>query len=430
MNARKHLCRQLGVQRLEDRTVPALLLNELYVNPPGADDNREFVEIRSTTGGVTSMNGVAFVEINGDPGTAGVIDHDIHLSGLTTGSNGLLLLGQNYTTTTPWGTLPAGTALGDRTGTMADNNLTVLLVTGYTGQPGQDLDTNNDGVLDATPWTAVLDSVGWFDPSVSGGRVYSTAVLHQPLLTPDAASRFANNNTPTSAAAWYNGEMLAQGGVPDLTRTYDPSISSANMPANGHITPGDANMLSVVPPRITSTLVNDGAVQRSRVTSLTVSFSTQVTFPGPVASAFSLTRAGGGVVNFSATSNVQGGVTVVTLDAFTGAETNFGSLADGRYTLTALANQITANSLQLDGNGDGLSGDNYTFGDAQGLFRFFGDVNGDQTVNGLDFGFFKNAFGTQLGDASYLSYLDVDGDGVINGFDFGQFRTRFGTALP
>ena len=67
------------------------------------------------------------------------------------------------------------------------------------------------------------------------------------------------------------------------------------------------------------------------------------------------------------------------------------------------------------------------FGDAQGLYRFFGDVNGDQNVNGLDFGFFKNAFGTQTGDANYLSYLDFNGDGVINGFDFGQFRTRFGT---
>ena len=123
-------------------------------------------------------------------------------------------------------------------------------------------------------------------------------------------------------------------------------------------------------------------------------------------------------------------MTVVTLSNFTGAETEFGSLRDGRYTMTILAGQVSNSFGQLDGNGDGIAGDNYTFGDAQGLFRFFGDVNGDQTVNGLDFGFFKNAFGTQLGDAAYLSYLDINGDGVINGFDFGQFRTRFGTMLP
>jgi hypothetical protein len=84
----------------------------------------------------------------------------------------------------------------------------------------------------------------------------------------------------------------------------------------------------------------------------------------------------------------------------------------------------------LDGDGDLQQGGNYTFGDAQGLFRYFGDVNGDQTVNGFDLGFFRNAFGTQFGDANYLSYLDINGDGVINGFDLGQFRTRFGTMLP
>jgi hypothetical protein len=60
----------------------------------------------------------------------------------------------------------------------------------------------------------------------------------------------------------------------------------------------------------------------------------------------------------------------------------------------------------------------------------FGDVNGDATVNGLDLGVFRNAFGTQVGDPNFLSYLDFDGDGVINGFDLGQFRNRFGTMLP
>ena len=135
--------------------------------------------------------------------------------------------------------------------------------------------------------------------------------------------------------------------------------------------------------------------------------------------------AGGGSVSFQASAIVIGGVTVVTLSNFTGPETDgFGSLNDGRYTLTALASQISANGVQLN------NGTNYTLNDTQGLFRLFGDVNGDQTVNGFDLGFFRNAFGTQTGDSNYLSYLDLNGDGVINGFDLGQFRTRFGTMLP
>src|SRR5262249_8099752 len=180
--------RRLAVSLLEDRTVPALLLNELYVNPPGDDDNREFVEILSTTGGVTSMNGVALIEIDGNPGTIGVIAHDRFLSGMTTGSNGLLLLGFDYASVgTPWGALVSPqTALGDKNNFMGNNTITMMLVQGYTGIPGQDLDTNDDGVLDVTPWTSVIDSVGWYDPGFPGSKVYSPAVLTQPQHTPDA----------------------------------------------------------------------------------------------------------------------------------------------------------------------------------------------------------------------------------------------------
>lgn len=177
-------------------------------------------------------------------------------------------------------------------------------------------------------------------------------------------------------------------------------------------------------------LVNDASAQRSRVTSVTIRFSGQVTFSGSPDQAFMLTRVGGGAVSFTATVSVQYGGTVVTLDTFTGPETEFGSLVDGRYTLTAFASQVSLGGQALDGDADGTPGGNFVFGNALGLFRLFGDVNGDQIVNGLDFGFFKNAFGTQTGDANYLSYLDINGDGVINGFDFGQFKTRFGTMLP
>src|SRR5262249_5058808 len=148
-----------------------------------------------------------------------------------------------------------------------------------------------------------------------------------------------------------------------------------------------------VAPRVGDTQVNDGSAQRSRVTSLAVTFSTQVTFATTTAAAFTLTRTSDGApVTFTAMANVVNGVTVVTLSSFAGSATQFASLADGRYTLTALANQISAGGLALDGNGDGQAGDNYTFGDAQGLFRFFGDINGDRHVDIADFGVFSNSF--------------------------------------
>jgi hypothetical protein len=123
-------------------------------------------------------------------------------------------------------------------------------------------------------------------------------------------------------------------------------------------------------------------------------------------------------------------VTVVTVSNFTGPETQFLSLRDGRYTLTALASQISGPDGQLDGNGDDHGGDNYTFGDAQGLYRYFGDVNADRHVDIADFGLFSLTYGLHAGQTGFVWYLDFNGDGVIDIADFGQFSIRMFTVLP
>jgi hypothetical protein len=229
----------------------------------------------------------------------------------------------------------------------------------------------------------------------------------------------AANGDETGASPTFNATGLSAGPHQVTLRVLDPSGAFSDSTAIVNVTGGA--------PHVASTVVNAGTgntTQRSLVTTLTVSFDSVVTFAGAVGNAFTLRHNGAGLVNFVAHVDNSSGVTVVTLDTFTGAETEFGSLIDGRFTLTALASQISANGQQLGGGTD------YTFGDAQGLFRFFGDFNGDQIVNGGDFGHFKDAFGTSTGDANFLSFFDINGDGAINGFDFGQFRTRFGNSLP
>jgi probable HAF family extracellular repeat protein len=184
------------------------------------------------------------------------------------------------------------------------------------------------------------------------------------------------------------------------------------------------------PPHVAATQVNDGSLQRSRVTSLTIRFDSQVTFTGTVASAFTLTRNGGGAVSFAANATVVNGVTIVTLSNFTGNETQFSSLRDGRYTLTALSSQISGPGGALDGDGDGQAGGNYTFGDAQGLYRYFGDVNADRHVDIADFGLMSITYGLHAGQTGFVWYLDFNGDGTIDILDFGQFSIRMFTMLP
>ena len=157
------------------------------------------------------------------------------------------------------------------------------------------------------------------------------------------------------------------------------------------------------------------------VTSLTVTFSGQVTFTGPAVAAFQLARTGPGSTlgNVTLTVDLSGSTAAQTIAllTFSGPLTEgANALIDGNYTLTILSSQV---------NGGLLGGDSVT-----SFFRLFGDVNGDRSVDGLDLFGFRIAFGAVSTDAHYLSFLDFNGDGAINGADLTQFRKRFGTSLP
>jgi hypothetical protein len=224
------------------------------------------------------------------------------------------------------------------------------------------------------------------------------------------------------------------------------TMSDAQIDANGNYTGGSLTYSSVnsvtmaggtaavflKPATVSAVSVDGGAAQRSMVTSLAVTFSTAVTLPANAASAFTLTRVtDGATVAFTASASLVNGLTVVTLGNFTGPATLNGSLADGRYSLSILANQVTANGIGLDGNGDGAAGDNYisptdTFGGSGlHLYRLFGDVNGDGVVDATDLGQFRSTFNSNSSQANYLWYLDADNSGAVDATDLSQFRSRF-----
>ena len=108
----------------------------------------------------------------------------------------------------------------------------------------------------------------------------------------------------------------------------------------------------------------------------------------------------------------------------TGGAVDGKSLQDGRFTLTVLAAQIAGDGI--DGNGDGVGGDDYVLaGDpaTNKLFRLFGDANGDGTVSASDFILFRQYFG------GVNSIFDFDGDGSVSASDFIEFRLRFGGSI-
>jgi hypothetical protein len=163
----------------------------------------------------------------------------------------------------------------------------------------------------------------------------------------------------------------------------------------------------LIGPTVESIRVNDGSAQRSRVTSLTVTFNTSVTLaPG----AFQLARTGPGSAS-TVTCNVDTSAstpsqTIATL-TFSGPLTQFGSLIDGLYTL-AIAGGAFTDSAGVEGLDSMLT-----------CHRLFGDSDGNRTVDSTDLLAFRLAF---LGTGPTFDY---DGNGTVDSADFLQFRLHF-----
>ena len=177
---------------------------------------------------------------------------------------------------------------------------------------------------------------------------------------------------------------------------------------------------------VRSVVINDGAPQRSQVTSVTVTFSGVVSFTGDPAAAFTLVGPRGNIRLRAAVGlDASGTQTVVTLTFF-GRGARTGRLPDGGYVLTIDGEQIVDGSGQaVDGDRDGMSGGDWV----DTFFRLYGDSDGDGDVDEIDRAVFRSVRGTRRGDPGYLPFLDFDGDGRINKKDARQFRRRLGRSL-
>ena len=87
---------------------------------------------------------------------------------------------------------------------------------------------------------------------------------------------------------------------------------------------------------------------------------------------------------------------------------------------------VTYLGIQLDGDDDGVAGGEYSLEAIDGLFRKYGDDDGDGSVGLTDFASFRSTFGASSGDSSFREGLDADGNGRIGLTDFAAFRGNFG----
>ena len=279
----------------------SLVINEVHLNPPGADRNYEYVEFLDTKGSSRSLNGYYLLMIDNVVNNTGTIRHYWSLDGMTTGSNGLFVLGNRYPTpgdgNNPWSTvMRPQTRVGDPPGreglassfsdavlgAETDNtNVMLLLVRGFNRYIGFDTDTKNalgvdsdgDGSFDFFPWNGgangIHDSImirshvattpapiplppaypwnGW----TYGLAELSGLYLNPPtqrFYHPESFARFLGENSANSPGSWYGGDLDNAGAANDGTITkYKTAVQDPTHPPfpqgfTGRVTPGQPNL--------------------------------------------------------------------------------------------------------------------------------------------------------------------------------------------
>lgn len=201
------------------------VINEFVADHSGSDTS-EYVEVFGDPS--TDYSAYTILEIEGDGAGAGTIDEVVAVG--TTDGNGLWV--------TPFGS-----------NVYENGTLTLLLVTGFTGALGNDIDADNDGTIDNAPWTAIVDDVGVFGDEDPTDTVYSSTVLDEAFddsrvdspFGPGGASRFPDGIDTDSAADWYRNDFDVD--------------NSSTQPGEALNTPGAPN--EIVPPPAPTVFISE-----------------------------------------------------------------------------------------------------------------------------------------------------------------------------
>jgi len=143
-------------------TVAAQTINEIRIDQPSSDTD-EYFELAGARG--DSLDGLTYIVIGDGSGGSGVVEAVADLTGSTIGASGLFVAAESSFSL---GTADLTTTLDFENG----DNVTHLLVRDFTGAKNDDLDTDDDGVLDSTPWSEILDCVALLDEVGGGDLVY------------------------------------------------------------------------------------------------------------------------------------------------------------------------------------------------------------------------------------------------------------------
>lgn len=204
------------------------IINEFVFNHTGSDTD-EFVEVIAAPN--TDLSTLYLIEIEGDSNASGVVDEVIQLG--TTNANGYY--------TTPFGS-----------NTFENGTVTLLLVENFTGNLGDDLDADDDGILETTPWSAIVDQIGVNDGGATDfdyAAVTLTRSFDGSTFTVGGASRIPNGTNTGAVSDWRRNDFDGQG-LPSFPNIIADGGEAIN-------TPGTANEVATVVAEPATVLINE-----------------------------------------------------------------------------------------------------------------------------------------------------------------------------
>jgi len=187
----------LGVGLMALPAQGQLSINEIRIDQTGAD-NDEYFELAGAAG--ASLNDLWYLVIGDAASPCGVVESATNLTGSSIPADGYFLAVESNL----WsGTLAPLSDVDLQLTSNALNfensdNVTHMLVSGFTGALNDDLDTNDDGILDVMPWASVVDAIALVTPNAppAGDCTYASTVGPDGAFVPGHVYRLPNGSGP------------------------------------------------------------------------------------------------------------------------------------------------------------------------------------------------------------------------------------------
>lgn len=352
-------------------TKATLLLNEFFVNSPGADNPHEFIELVGTAG--LGLGGFYVLVLDSDLGPqTGLDDFSVALGGYRNGASGLTIVtAEDHATNRNRGDVPGDGAPVDNFGFWVPSSTTRITDPALNGEViandsasfvlvyspraelptiGFDFDWDNDGALNLPAGAVIVDSIAINDGSV--GDVLYGGTNFQADFVADSISRLRGNTARNNTVAWFGGDTKGS----DDPLVYEDG-RTLRLPVEGAaLTPGEINV-AADSVRVALQSVVAGADGRSLVLSFSGPVSQVLDGDGSFTSAtgmgIGISDLGGlAVLDVESRPDVTGLGTNTLTVTFTGNAVTNGLPPTGTYRLNLVGDSLIGNGRSTDNDLD------------------------------------------------------------------------------